>query len=91
MVRGEFTISLVGERLFGQKIGKVFCPVHIKWRTVRSHPILLRAPPVGFPKKIALFGGIADIFGFHHRNPLNVNKLVQNKALYNRRNYHIII
>ena len=39
---------------------------------------------------IVLFG-IGDIHDFQHRNPLNVNKLVQNKALYNRRNYHINI
>jgi hypothetical protein len=45
---------------------------------------------VGFPKTVAP-SGIGDIHDFHHRNPLNVNKLVQNKALYNRRNYHIII
>ncbi len=90
MPRGEFTISLVGERFFWQKISKVFRPAHIEWGTIRPYHVLLYARPVGFPKRAAP-SGIRDIHYFHHRNPLNVNKLVQNKALYNRRNYHIII
>jgi len=55
----------VFQRFFGQKIGKVFRPVHLKWRTIRPYPVFLRAPPVSFPKTIALFG-IADIHDFHH-------------------------
>ena len=62
----------------------------IEWGTIRPYPVLLHARPVGFPKRAAS-SGIGDIHDFHHRNPLNVNKLVQNKALYNRQNYHIII
>ena len=80
----------VSQRFFGQKIGEVSRPVHIKWRTIWPYPVLFRARPVCFPKRAAP-SGIGDIHHFHHRNPLNVNKLVQNKILYNRRNYHIII
>jgi hypothetical protein len=111
----------VSQRFFGQKISKVFRPVHInpapssgpagrfsltihprsraagysgrcwiKWRTIGPYPVLLRARPIGFPKRAAP-SGIGDIHDFHHRNPLNINRLVRNKALYNRRNYHIII
>jgi len=83
-------MSLFGERFFRQEIGKVFRPVHVEWGTIGSNPVFLRAPPVSFPKTVAP-SGIGDIHDFHHRNPLNVNKLVQNKALNNRRNYHIII
>jgi hypothetical protein len=63
----------------GQKLG-----IHPRPRPWPS------AAGIGFPKRAAP-SGIGDIHDFHHRNPLNVNKLVQNKALYNRRNYHIII
>ncbi len=83
-------MSLFGERFFRQEIRKISRPAHIKWGTIRPYPVLLRARPVGFPKGAAP-SGIGDIHDLHNRNPLNVNKLVQNKALYNRRNYHIII
>lgn len=38
-----------------------------------------------------LFGGIADIQDFHHRSPLNLNRLSKTEAFYNRQNYSIII
>ena len=31
-----------------------------------------------------LFGRIAENHDFHHRNPLNVNRLSKTEALYNR-------
>jgi len=80
----------VFQRFFRQEIGKIFCPIHVELGTIGSNPVFLHARPVGFPKRVAP-SGIEDIHHFHHKNPLNVNKLVQNKALYNRRNYHIII
>jgi hypothetical protein len=73
----------VSQRFFRQKIGKVFRPVHVELGTIGPNPVFLRARPVGFPKNIAP-SGIGDIHDFHHRNPLNVKRLAQNKALYNR-------
>ncbi len=91
MPRGEFTMSMVGESFLIQKISKVFRPPHIEGGTVRSHPILLRAPPVGFPKKIALFGGIADIHDFHPGSPFYFKGLSKDQVLHAMRNYYIII
>ena len=34
------------QRFFRQKIGKVFCPIHVEWGTIGSNPVFLRAPPV---------------------------------------------
>jgi hypothetical protein len=39
-------MSLFRERFFRQKIGKVLCPVHLKWRLVLPYPVLLRTAPV---------------------------------------------
>jgi hypothetical protein len=36
----------ISQRFFRQKIGKVFRPVHIKWRTIRPYPVFLHARPV---------------------------------------------
>ncbi|OGQ07134.1 MAG: hypothetical protein A2026_04910 [Deltaproteobacteria bacterium RBG_19FT_COMBO_46_12] len=91
MLLGACTISLFGERFFRQKIGKVFRPAHIKWRPIRPYPVLLRARTVGFPKTTALFGGIAEIQGFQHRNHFNFKRLGKKQAFNNRRNYHITI
>jgi len=46
MLLGARTMSLFGERLFRQKIGKVSRPAHIKCGTIRPYPVLLRAHPV---------------------------------------------
>ena len=91
MPRRAWTISLFGERFFRQKIGKVFRPVHIKWRTIRPYAFLLHTPPVSFPKTTGLFGGIGDIHDFHQRTLFYFNRLDKNQAYNNRRNYHIII
>ena len=70
----------VFQRFFRQKMGKVFRPFHIKGRTIRSYPILLRAPPVSFPKKIALFG-IVEIHGFHPQKPFNFKWVRQESSM----------
>ena len=57
-------------------IGKVFCPVYEECGTVGSNPVFVRAGAVHFPQKAGFFG-IGDMYDFHHRNPLDVNKLVQ--------------
>ena len=79
--RGQVRGTSDNAPLWGDIPAKSWC-IH-RWSRPSSS-----AAGIGFPKKIALFGGTADIHDFQHRNPLNVNKLVQNKALYNRRNYH---
>jgi hypothetical protein len=81
----------VFQRFFRQEIGKVVCPVHIEGRTILPYPVFLRACPVGFPKNFALFGGIAEIHGFHQGTPFYFNGLGENQACNNRQNYLIMI
>jgi len=69
---------------------KVFPPPDIEGRTVWPYPVLLRAPPVSFPKTLALFG-IVETHGFHSDIHLNFSGLGNNRALNNRRNYYITI
>jgi hypothetical protein len=90
MPREACTISLFGEMFFRQKIGKVFRPVHIKWRTIRPYPVLLRAPPVSFPKNVTLFG-IAGTHDFHPGIPFYFKRLSKNHAWHDRQNYNIMI
>jgi len=71
------------QRFFRQKIGKVFCPIHVELGTIGANPVFLRARPVGFPKRVAP-SGIGNIHDFHHRNPLNVKRLSETEALHNR-------
>jgi hypothetical protein len=73
-----------------KKTIKVLRPLDIEGRTVRSYPVLLRAPPVGIPKTLALFG-IMGIHDFYTQNPLNVYRLTKNSTCNDRRNYHITI
>lgn len=58
------------------EIGEVSCPVHGEWGTVGSNPVFVGAGAVRFPQRAGFFG-IGDMHDFHHRNPLDVNKLVQ--------------
>jgi hypothetical protein len=74
-------VSLSGpvfQRFFRQEIGKVACPVHIEGRTIRQYPVFLRARTVGFPKNFALFGGVADIHGFHQGTSFYFSRLGDN-------------
>ena len=80
----------VFQGFFRQKIGKVFRPFHIKWRTIRLYPVLLRAPPVSFPKNIALFG-IAAVHDFHPGIHFYFNGLSKDHVLHARQNYNIMI
>jgi hypothetical protein len=50
----------------------------------RPYPVLLRTPPVSFPKATGFFGGIADIHGFRQRTPIYFNRLAENQAWYDR-------
>jgi len=54
------------------------------------HPVLLLAPPVSFPKKIALFG-IVEIHDFHPGIPFSFKRLDNNQTLHAMQKYHIII
>ena len=90
MPRGEFTISLFEGSFFTQEISKVFRPAHIEWGTIRAYPVLLRAPPVSFPKTIAL-SGIVDIHDFHPGSPFYFKGLSKDQVLHAMQNYHIII
>ena len=69
---------------------KVFHPPDIEGRTVWPYPVLLRAPPVGLPKTIALFG-IVETHGIHHEIHYNFRKLGNNRTLNDRRKYYITI
>jgi len=46
--------------------------------------VLLRTPPVSFPKATGLFGEIADIHGFHQGTPIYSYSLGENQAWYDR-------
>jgi len=46
MLLGARTMSLFGKRLFRQKIGKVFRPVHMEWGTIWPYAFLLHTPRV---------------------------------------------
>jgi len=72
------------QRFFLQKIGEVSRPVQIEWGTIRPNPVFLCARPVGFPKTTGLFGGIADIHGFHQGTPFYFNRLGKNQAWNDR-------
>jgi len=56
----------------------------LKWRTIRPYPVLLRTPPVSFPKTTGLFAGIAHIHGLHQGAPFYFNSLDKNQACNNR-------
>jgi hypothetical protein len=73
----------VFQRFLRQRIGKVFRPVPIKWRTIRPYPVLLCASPVGLPKTIGLFG-IAEIHDFHEGTAFYFNRLDKNQACNDR-------
>jgi hypothetical protein len=62
----------------------------IKWRTIRPYPVLLRAPPVSFPKNVTLFG-IAGTHDFHPGIPFYFKRLSKNHAWHDRQNYNIMI
>jgi len=81
--RGQVRGTSDNAPLWGDIPAKSWC-IH-RWSRPSSS-----AAGIGFPKRVAP-SGIEDIHDFHPKNPINVNKLVQNKALYNSRNYHIII
>ena len=80
----------VFQRFFRQKMDEVFRPFHIKWGAIRPNPILLRAPPVSFPKTLAL-SGVVDMHGFNPKKPFKFSWLDRNQACYNRRKYYITI
>ena len=56
------------QRFFSQNIFTRFRPPDIEGRTVWSYPVLLREPPVGFPKTIPSAG----ILGNHDIPPKSV-------------------
>ena len=71
------------QRFSRKEIGEGFRPVDEKRRTVRRYSVFLRASLISFPKRVAPFG-IGDIHDFHHRNPLNLNRLSRTEALHAR-------
>jgi hypothetical protein len=69
----------VYQRFTLEKTLEVLHPPDIEGRAVWAYPVLLRAPPVGLPKTISLFG-IVDIHDVHLHNPFNVNRLGKNST-----------
>jgi len=80
----------VSQRFTLKKTLEVLHPPDIEGRAVWAYPVLLRAPPVGLPKTISLFG-IVDIHDVHPKNPFNVYRLGKNSTCNDRRNYYITI
>jgi hypothetical protein len=58
---------------------EVLRPPDIEGRAVWPYPVLLRAPPVGLPETISLFG-IVDIHDVHPKNSFNVYRLGKNST-----------
>jgi len=71
------------QRFPRQEIGKIPRPVNIERRTVGANPVFLGTGTVGFPKTITSLG-FSDIHAHYPRKPLDVKRLPEAEALYNR-------
>src|SRR3990172_7789948 len=89
-VRFNIFSGPVFQRFALKETVKVFCPSDIEGRAVWPYPVLLRAPPVGLPKTIALFR-VVDIHDFHPQKPFRSSWLDRDQPCYNRRKYYITI